>query len=871
MALLRTWPKASFVATFFALIPAFALAPRAQATTLEGIHKIQHVVVIMQENRSFDTYFGTYPGANGIPAGTCVPDPLHGGCVKPFYNTVERNKGGPHGAEAAVADVDGGRMDGFVGQAEKLEDCAETGGCSKCPKKAQCSAEAVGYHDARQIPNYWEYAKDFVLQDDMFESVASWSLPEHLYMVSGWSALCPLGDENPMDCVNTLEPKTPAKEPYEPILKPPVATYAWTDVTYLLHKADVSWRYFVEEGAQPDCDDNELESCAEIKQNYQTPGIWNPLPDFTDVKQDGQLTNIQPLTGFYESVEQQPSCGMPNVSWVVPDLAVSEHPTSAIHRGQAYVTTLINAIMKSPCWGSTAIFLSWDDWGGFYDHVVPPHVDENGYGLRVPGLVISPYARAGYVDRQQLSHDAYLKFIEDDFLESQRLNPSTDGRPDPRPDVREEAPALGNLASDFDFEQSPRAPVLLSPEPAPGPASQAPGAQQPPALETAVPSSLTETAATLAGTVNPDGASVGECHFEYGTSIAYKASVPCASSPGSGSTPVAVSAAIGGLTAGTTYHFRIVAANSVGTSDGPDLTFTTAQTTPTVETGAASSVSQTSATLAASVDPNGAQVSNCHFEYGAASIGEASVPCSSLPGSGSSPVAVSATAGALKPGTSYRYRIVATNASGTSYGSEKGFTTAPDTPTVTGVEPDAGLRTGATRVTIDGSGFVGVTAVKFGSREATAVETRSPTSLSATSPAGTGTVDVTVLNAGGPSPVSSRDQFTYVAPGSAPSVKKVEPAEGPSTGGTTVTLSGARFTGVTAVMFGSTPAGSFTVSSSKTIVAVSPAASAGTVQLTVTTPNGTSATSKKDEFSFSGSAADRGLIDPPAPDGWILV
>src|SRR3954470_21862874 len=101
--------------------------------------------------------------------------------------------------------------------------------------------------------------------------------------------------------------------------------------------------------------------------------------------------------------------------------------------------------MRSPNWSSTAVFLTWDDWGGFYDHVVPPYVDRNGYGLRVPGLVISPYARKGYVDHQILSHDAYSKFIEDDFLGGQRLNPATDGRPDSRPDVRESNPLLGSL------------------------------------------------------------------------------------------------------------------------------------------------------------------------------------------------------------------------------------------------------------------------------------------------------------------------------------------------------------------------------------------------------------------------------------------
>jgi phospholipase C len=117
--------------------------------------------------------------------------------------------------------------------------------------------------------------------------------------------------------------------------------------------------------------------------------------------------------------------------------------------------------MRSPDWSSTAIFLAWDDWGGFYDHVVPPKVDVNGYGLRVPGLVISPYARRGYVDHQVLSFDAYAKFIEDDFLRSSRLDPANDGRPDPRPTVRENLPVLGNLVSDFDFTQKPRKPLLL--------------------------------------------------------------------------------------------------------------------------------------------------------------------------------------------------------------------------------------------------------------------------------------------------------------------------------------------------------------------------------------------------------------------------
>ncbi|HZT07464.1 MAG TPA: alkaline phosphatase family protein, partial [Chloroflexota bacterium] len=148
-------------------------------------------------------------------------------------------------------------------------------------------------------------------------------------------------------------------------------------------------------------------------------------------------------------------------SWLVPNSKVSEHPPHSISAGMGHVTNVVNAIMNSTDWGSTAIFLSWDDWGGFYDHVAPPIVDGNGYGMRVPAIVISPYAKRGFIDHQVLSFDAFNKFIEDDFLRGRRLDPATDGRPDPRPDVRENEPQLGDLAKDFDFKQKPRKPVIL--------------------------------------------------------------------------------------------------------------------------------------------------------------------------------------------------------------------------------------------------------------------------------------------------------------------------------------------------------------------------------------------------------------------------
>ena len=443
------------------LVGAAAASASGANSRPAGIHLIRHVVVIMQENRSFDSYFGTYPGADGIPRGTCVPDPRTESCLRPYHDTADRNAGGPHDHVDALRDIDGGKMDGFVAQAEAGRRLACTAHvdaptCSLAPK----APDVMGYHDWREIPNYWSYARHFVLQDHMFQPDLSWSLPAHLYMVSGWSAICAKKGD-PMSCRAAVQaPGSPPGEPQN--TTGAVPDYAWTDLTYLLHKAHVSWRYYVAKGSQPDCGDSAM-FCAPVPQNAKTPGIWNPLPYFDTVRQDGQLRNVAPLEDFFRAAR---AGTLPAVSWITPAQAVSEHPPALVSRGQTYVTSLVDAIMRSKDWSSTAIFLSWDDWGGFYDHVQPQRVDGQGYGLRVPGLVISPYARRGFVDHQVLSHDAYLKFIEDDFLGGARIDPKTDGRPDPRPDVRENAKILGNLLKDFDFSQKPRPPMLLPVHPA---------------------------------------------------------------------------------------------------------------------------------------------------------------------------------------------------------------------------------------------------------------------------------------------------------------------------------------------------------------------------------------------------------------------
>ena len=402
--------------------------------SVTGLNLIKHVIVITQENRSFDHYFGTFPGADGFPAGACVPDPATSTCVAPFHDTSDMVYGGPHAAASATADLNGGKMNGFIAQAEQ----------AKSPEPL----DVMSYKDQREIPNYWAYAQNFVLEDHLYEPNASWSLPSHLYSVSDWSAIC----SSTTDASTCKSTKSPAQN----------TQYPWTDLTYLLHKNNVSWGYYVMNGSEPDCVDASTITCVPGSQDSTTPSIWNPLPSFETVVNDGQTANVQTVQNFYTEAQNGT---LPAVSWIDPSGEVSEHPTSLISAGQSYVTSLINAVSSGPDWNSTAIFLNWDDWGGFYDHVNPPSVDANGFGLRVPGIIISPYAKAGIIDHQSASFDGINRFIEDAFLQGQRIDPATDGRPDPRPDIRESLTASGDLAVDFNFAQSPRPPLLLPSNP----------------------------------------------------------------------------------------------------------------------------------------------------------------------------------------------------------------------------------------------------------------------------------------------------------------------------------------------------------------------------------------------------------------------
>jgi phospholipase C len=450
--------------------------PSASATPppkLKGFDNIQHVVFVVQENRSFDHYFGTFPGADGIPMtkdGTptvCNPDPVTGICAPPYHEAPLVNEGGPHAHPHAVNDIDGGRMDGFIRTlVNSPNDCADTRRERDCRGTLgpEQQPDVMGWHDAREIPNYWSYAEHFVLQDHMFAPSDSWTLPSHLYLVSAWAANCS-DPHDPMSCSSDLY-QTGVVDRMRHGAHP--AMFAWTDITYLLTVNDVSWAYYVGDDTclNPDA------FCRRLGDDEQrgTPPAQNPLPSFTDVHEQRTFDHIQTHADFWEAAK---AGTLPTVSWVMPSGLNSEHPGNGapLTKGQAHVTQVVNAVMRSPDWWTTAIFVTWDDWGGFYDHVVPPRVDENGYGIRVPGIMISPWAKAGTIDSQVLSFDAYLKLIEDLYLGGQRLDPKTDGRPDSRPTVREDVHILGDLRDEFDFKQDPIPPMILDPRPAPGPAS----------------------------------------------------------------------------------------------------------------------------------------------------------------------------------------------------------------------------------------------------------------------------------------------------------------------------------------------------------------------------------------------------------------
>jgi phospholipase C len=766
--------KALRIAAVVAIATTGWIGDSVNHPTRAGLGNIQHVVVIMQENRSYDTYFGTYPGGDGIPNGYCNPDPVTGSCVAPYHDPAMSQVDAPHGDTEEVVAVNYGLMNGFI-TADKLAGANRIG--------------VMGYKDQRELPTYWSYAQQGALQDHMFAPSISWSQPDHNYMVSGWSATCS-NPNDPMTCRTNL-----TFGPYGNKVDPETSgqpDYIWTDITYLLHKNGTTWGYYVAPGSQPDCDDGSV-ACCPAAQTPATPEFWNPLPDFQTVHLDGELGNIKATDSFLSAAR---SGNLPAVSWVIPNGSTSEHPPSRVDVGQQYVSNLVNAIMQGPDWSSTAIFLSWDDWGGFFDHVPPPAVDSAGYGIRVPGIVISPWVKHGLIDTQTLSHDAYLKFVEDVFLGGQRIDPATDGRPDSRPSVREATSILGDLANDFDFSQTPR-PFLTGIFPTAGGPSGG--------------TSVSLTGADFNGVTAVTFGSVAAMSYTINSQSSLTAVAPA----GSGAVSVVVTGPGGrspAVPVGKFTYTTQAAVAAVSPAVGSPAGGTTITISGTGFTGA-------TAVMFGAKPATSFTVNSDH-----------TITATSSRGAGSVDITV-----VLPVGTS-----AASAADQFTYMSQ-----AP--PAVTGVAPVTGPLAGCSEVQINGSGFSGASQVMFGSKPASSQVVLSDTRLLAMAPPrSAGTVDVRVTTALGTSGISSKDRYTYT---NVPAVVGILPRRGPPAGGTSVLITGSGFNVAISVTFGGTAATSFSITNDNHIRAVSPAGS-GIVNVTVTSAAGTSATSSADKFTY---------------------
>lgn len=329
----------------------------------------------MQENRTFDSYFGTYPRADGIPPGTCLPVmPGSTRCIRPFHMPAGQPiLDMPHTWEAAHAAEDNGKMDGFV--------------------YVEGSKYTMGYYDQKDIPNYWSYAKHYTLCDHFFSSFNGPSSNNHLYSVSAQ-------DGGIIQFTCTLKQAEKALDDHD--------GFSFLAIVDMLAKKHVSWKYYVETRPQPPGTKN---TCNFYYPNPKKYSPWNPLPGFPSVRNNPQqMANIVALKQYYTDLKQGT---LPAVSYITPDFQDSEHPPASARRGMWYVTKVIDALVKSPYWKNTAIFLTWDDYGGFYDHVLPPEVDAFGFGPRVPAIVISPYAKRDYISHYVYSFSSILKFIEE--------------------------------------------------------------------------------------------------------------------------------------------------------------------------------------------------------------------------------------------------------------------------------------------------------------------------------------------------------------------------------------------------------------------------------------------------------------------------
>ena len=385
---------------------------------------IQHIIVVMQENRTFDNYFWTWPGQVGYNATLCMPltpgDPS-AGCMQPKLTTKTALATDlPHDWTSSWTAYNNGSLNGFL-------------------TAANGNSEVMDYYDNSSIPNLWTYASDYVLADQFFSSAKSYSQPNHWYMIAGQAPE-----------VSLFQGETQEKNAcYDAQTK----QLTWSTCAYinqaqeiqtmadLLTANGISWKYYdapIAQGATL------AEAVKGTCKGCDAFNYWNPLDAKNSSYNDPAYT--QNIVAREQLFWDLGNGTLPQVSWVIPSAPISDHPPANITLGMWWITDIVNSVMQSKYWQSTAIVVTWDDYGGFFDTVVPPTVDGYGLSFRVPALIISPYAKTGYLDNTVYSFESTLKFIESTFN---------------LPSLTDRDASANNLLNAFDFSAQPGAPHII--------------------------------------------------------------------------------------------------------------------------------------------------------------------------------------------------------------------------------------------------------------------------------------------------------------------------------------------------------------------------------------------------------------------------
>ncbi|MFB3739930.1 MAG: phospholipase C, partial [Candidatus Velamenicoccus archaeovorus] len=382
--------------------------PAYDAASIRTRWPIKHVVFLIKENRTFDNLFGTFPGADGARSG------MDDGVRRPLTRGTDGRTSDdlPHCYNCAIAAWNGGKMDGF---------------------NQSATADRWAYTQLHrdQLPNYWRWARRFVLADNFFASAQGPSFPNHLYSIAAQSGGAHDNPRRHGFFSNTFGCDAPPQQ-VVPVYDsegrvryvPPC--FDFETEGDLLNRHDIPWAYYAATEQQRGYI---WSAYSAIRRYREHPKAWQRhIRPVDDVVRDIKLNRLPPVT------------------WITPRFELSEHPEYNFCHGENWTTRVIDAIMRSPMWEDTAIFLTWDDYGGFYDHVPPPQVDDFGFGFRVPLLVISPYAKEGVVDHHLGEFSSVLRFIEDNWGLVQLTHRDRDAT---------------NLSYDFDFRQDPRPPEPL--------------------------------------------------------------------------------------------------------------------------------------------------------------------------------------------------------------------------------------------------------------------------------------------------------------------------------------------------------------------------------------------------------------------------